>query len=60
MGTDINNLYIFFNKIILTNCTYPLQLEHRENERLTEFGSLLKWVRLGELGKVKEKRKPSR
>ena len=45
---------------MLKNCTYPLQLEHRENERLPEFGSLLKWVRLGELGKVKEKRKPSR
>ena len=35
-----------------------LQLEHRESERLTEFGSLLKWVRLGELGTVEILEKP--
>ena len=38
----------------MKNVAYPLQLEHRENERLTEFGSLLKWVRLGELGTAKD------
>ena len=38
----------------MKNDAYPLQLEHRENERLTEFGSLLKWVRLGELGTAKD------
>ena len=52
MGTDINNLfYIYYIMIYTDNIIYP-QLEHRESERLSEFGSLLKWVRLGELGKV--------
>lgn len=57
MGTDINNLYNKCYYIILSE-NIRLQLEHRESERLTEFGSLLKWVRLGELGTVEILEKP--
>ena len=57
MGTDINNLYNKCYYIILSE-NIRIQLEHRESERLTEFGSLLKWVRLGELGTVEILEKP--